>query len=295
MIIQDLYKLLQTAYQAENLNALSSTIITLYRNKDISTLRRMHAMIYNGNQGGAEQISRIFSKIIMNYHPDRLEQINKSLNSYLETNDFEGMKSLDHILDIQKLDISAASIGPSMDADFDYEDLWDYSTGGYGYIDDEERESDEYDPYLDMIMNHDFVSAVKRKVYGHLNVEFPIHLLADMEIIEMAEYEIENLDGVEYCTYARIIDLAGNNLTDVSLLGHLMRLEEVFLQNNHISYLDGLNELPFLRVLDISHNDVDDLSPLFELDTLEFINVIGNRIPNWQLEKLTLDGVVVVS
>jgi Leucine-rich repeat (LRR) protein len=144
-------------------------------------------------------------------------------------------------------------------------------------------------------MNHGFINAVKRKVYGHINVEFPGHLLADMEIIEMADHEIENLDGIEYCTYARIIDLSGNNLTEIIQLGQLMHLEEIFVQNNHISYLDGLHELPFLRVIDLSHNDVDDLSPLFELDTLEFINVIGNRIPDWQLEKLNLAGVIVVS
>ncbi|MEX0987818.1 MAG: leucine-rich repeat domain-containing protein, partial [Bacteroidales bacterium] len=121
-----------------------------------------------------------------------------------------------------------------------------------------------------------------------------VHLLADMEIIEMAEYEIENLDGIEYCTYARIIDLSGNNLTNVTILSQLLRLEEVFLQNNQITYIDGLSELPFLRILDLSHNDVDDISSLFEVDTLEFLNIIGNRVPEWQLEKLSLDGVIIV-
>jgi hypothetical protein len=295
MHILELYKLLKESYQAENLNALSSNIISLYRNKDISTLRRMHALIYCGNQGAEYQISRIFSKIIMNYHPDRIIQINKNLDGFLKSDDFEGMKSMDHILDVQKLDISHMASGSSIDADFDYEDLFDYSAGGYTYIDDEEREHDEYDMTNEMIFNHGFINAVKRKVYGHINVDFPAHLLADMEIIEMAEYEIENLDGVEYCTYARIIDLSGNNLTEITQLGQMMRLEEIFIQNNHISYLDGLHELPYLRVLDLSHNDVGDLSPLFELDTLEFINVIGNRIPEWQLEKLSLAGVIVVS
>lgn len=295
MQINDLYEELRRAYSVENLNDLSSGIIALYRKGDIASLRKIHSIMYNGNQGEDHHMSRIFARIITHYHPDRQEQINKDLLGFLEKDDFAGMQQLDHILDIQKIDLSSETSGYGFDGDFDFEEVWEETFGAYTFIDDEEREESEYDPYEEMIMSHGFISAVKRKVYGHLNVEFPVHLLADMEIIEMSEYEIENLDGIEYCTYARIIDLSGNNLIDVSALGQLMRLEEVFLQNNHISYLDGLTELPYLRVLDLSYNDVDDISPLFEIDTLEFLNIIGNRVPAWQLEHMSLSGVVVVA
>ncbi|MEX2371570.1 MAG: leucine-rich repeat domain-containing protein [Bacteroidales bacterium] len=294
MQIQELYDTLVRAYTPENLNELTSGIISLYRRKDISALRRIHSLMYNGNQGGEERISRIFTRIITHYHPDRQEQINKELQVYLYNNDIKGMQQFDHILDVQKLDLNDGGSGYEPFNDFDFGDIWDYSAGGYSYINDEGREEDDFDAYTEMIMDHGFIAAVKRNVYGHLNVEFPVHLLADMEIIEMAEYEIENLDGIEYCTYARIIDLSGNNLTNVTILSQLLRLEEVFLQNNQITYIDGLSELPFLRILDLSHNDVDDISSLFEVDTLEFLNIIGNRVPEWQLEKLSLDGVIIV-
>jgi len=49
-----------------------------------------------------------------------------------------------------------------------------------------------------------------------------------------------------------------------------------------------------LQVLDISFNDVDDLAPLFDLAHLSYLNVMGNRVPAWQLEKLQLMGVTVV-
>jgi len=295
MQIKELYDELVRAYSLENLNTLSSGIISLYRAKDMGTLRKIHAAVYNGSYGEDLQESRIFTKIITHYHPDRQEQIQKTLSDLLQHDDLEGMKRMDHILDVQKIDVNGQYAESGGDVDFDYGDLWDFATDGYGYIDDEERDAGPYDAYEEMIMDHGFYSAVNRKVYGHLSVEFPVHLLADMEIIDMAEYEIENLDGVEYCTYARIMDLAGNNLTEVTALAQLMRLEEIFLQNNHISYLDGLNELPYLRILDLSFNDVDDLSPLFEVDSLEFLNIIGNRVPAWQLEKLSLMGVIVVS
>src|SRR6056297_953364 len=295
MNIEELYGALKKAYSAENLNALSSNIITLYRNRDITTLRKIHAMMFNGNQAAEERNSRIFTRIITHYHPDRQGQSSNELEGLRVKNDLEGMRKYEHILDVQHMNLNGSSLDSGSADDFDFGDIWDYAAGGYSYINDEPQETNEYDPYMDMIIDHGFFSAVKRKIYGHLHVDFPVHLLADLEFVEMAEYEIENLDGIEYCTYARILDLSSNNLTEVTRLAQLLRLEEVFLQNNHISYIDGLNELPYLRLLDLSHNDIDDISPLFEVDSLEFLNIIGNRVPNWQLEKLQLMGVVIVS
>ncbi len=48
-------------------------------------------------------------------------------------------------------------------------------------------------------------------------------------------------------------------------------------------------------MLDISYNDVDDIAPLFELSHLTYLNVMGNRIPAWQLEKLQLQGITIVA
>lgn len=295
MQIRELYEALVKAYSAESLNEISSGIISLYRGKEMGKLRKIHAAVYNGSQGPEEKESKIFTKIITLYHPDRQEQIYKELSELLSAGDLEGMKKYEHILEVQQMDMNSSGSSMGGDVDFEYGDIWDFAAEGYSYIDDEAREEGPYDAYEEMIMDHGFFSAVKRKIYGHLHVDFPVNLLADMEIIEMAEYEIENLDGVEYCTYARIIDLSDNNLTEVTQLAQLMRLEEIFLQNNHVSYIDGLNELPFLRILDLSHNDVDDLSPLFEVESLEFLNIIGNRVPDWQLEKLTEMGVIVVA
>ncbi|MCF8226518.1 MAG: leucine-rich repeat domain-containing protein [Bacteroidales bacterium] len=294
MEIERLYGELDRAYSPENLNRLSSNIIALYKLKDISKLRRIHALMYNGNQATENPISRIFSKIITQYHPDRQEQISRELRSFYDKNDFTGLKKYDHILQVQEMDLDNDQSSDAASADFEYGDIWDYFAQGYSYIDDEELE-DEYSGLGDMDNRNDFAAAVKRNVYGHLQVEFPYNLLADLEIVEMAEYEIEDLFGVEYCVYARIIDLSGNNLTQVSELSQLMRLEEIYLQDNHINYLDGLHELPFLRVLDLSNNDINDISPLFDLDSLEFLNIMGNRVPAWQIEKLSLSGVVVVA
>lgn len=297
MQILELFEELSRAYTAENLNRLSSGIIALYKNRDVSSLRKIHYLMFSGNHEGEDKVSRLFSKIITHYHPDRQEQINRELRLCLERNDLEGMKKFDHILDIQNIEFDASEAMYYSDLDEGFEDAWDPFAEGYSFIDDEDRDDDDgyYNELDNILAPRNFANAVKRKVYGTLDTEFPYHLLADMEILEMAGCDIDGLEGIEYCYYARIVDLSSNNLTEITGLSQLIRLEEVYLQNNNIASIDVLIDLPYLRVVDISYNDIRDISALFECDTLEFVNLIGNRVPDWQLEKLHLSGVIVVS
>ena len=75
-----------------------------------------------------------------------------------------------------------------------------------------------------------------------------MYLLEDLEEIEMADYEIESLDGIEACRYARVVDLTNNNLTDLTDLGHLHQVERLYLSNNHIGMIDSLSNLTVLQV-----------------------------------------------
>jgi hypothetical protein len=293
METRELYRQLRDAYSEKNLHEISSSIISFYREGDEGVIRHLFNLQNDNPALRGEKLSRIFSRLIMAYHPDRFEQIQRDLKALNDRGDREGLEKYAHILDMVKMEFDAVSDAISM-ADFEAENLWDYEAEGYRYIDDEVHEPDEFDVVGDAIMNHGFMAAVKRKIYGYLDVEFPVHLLEDLEVIEMAGYEIENLDGIECCAYVRILDLSDNTLTDISALGTLARIEEVYLQNNHIEYIEALVDLPLLRVADLSHNDIHDISPLFDCQQLEFINLIGNRVPDWQIEQLSLDGVAVV-
>ena len=93
----------------------------------------------------------------------------------------------------------------------------------------EEEELEDFD-----FTNRSFLTALKRRIYGNLNVDFPMYLLEDLEEIEMADYEIESLDGIEACRYARVVDLSNNNLTDLTDLRYLHQIERLYLANNHI-------------------------------------------------------------
>ncbi len=293
MEITELYTSLKEAYTAENLGLISGRIIDLFRDRRYDALKAVHQVVNEYNPSIEEKINKIFSRLMMLYHPDRLSQsLNQLEQAYLK-GDFEELYTMSHILNVQNLKPEEVVVSSIItEEDLAEEFGWDAAEDGYSYFSDQEG-SEIDDDALDYT-NRSFLTALKRRLYGNLNVDFPMYLLEDLEEIEMADYEIEFLDGIEACRLVRVIDLSNNNLTDLTDLRYMHQVERLYLSNNHIGMIDSLSNMIVLQVLDISFNDVDDLSPLFELSHLSYLNIMGNRVPAWQLEKLQLKGVTIV-
>ncbi|RLD54792.1 MAG: hypothetical protein DRI97_10775 [Bacteroidetes bacterium] len=291
----ELYSKLKDAYTTENLGLVSGRIIEMFRDKKHDALRAMQKVVNEYIPCHEEKVNKIFSRLIMLYHPDRLRQNLVLLEKAYKADDFESLYSMSHILTVQNLEPGHVVLSSVFtEEDLAEEFAWDEGADGFSYfMAEEELEQDEYED--SGLERRSFLSVLKRRVYGNLNVDFPMYLLEDLEEIEMADYELEDLDGISACHYARAVDLSNNNLTDISELGELRQVERLYLSNNQIGLIDVLNMLSVLQVLDISYNDVDDISPLFELNYLSYLNVMGNRIPAWQLEKLQLKGVSIVA
>jgi len=294
MEIGELYRKLKDAYTEENLGLVSGRIIGLFRDRKYDALRAIQKVVNEHTPCNEEKINKVFSRLIMLYHPDRLSQNLEQLEQALQGGDFETLFSMSHILTVQNLEPEHVLVSSVItEEDLAEEYGWDDSTDGFSYFmaEEEYELEEEEDAGLE---RRSFLSVLKRRVYGNLNVDFPMYLLEDLEEIEMADYELEDLDGISACRYARAVDLSNNNLTDITELGELRQVERLYLSNNQIGLIDSLYNLSVLQVLDISYNDVDDISPLFELSHLSYLNVMGNRIPAWQLEKLQLQGVTIV-
>ena len=294
MEIEELYTNLKKAYTTDNLGLISGRIIDMFRDHKYDALRAVQKVVNEYTPCTEEKINRVFSRLIMIYHPDRLSQSLQQLEQAYQRGDFEELFAMSHILNVQNLEPEHVTVSSIItEEDLAEEFGWDDSTDGFSYFMDqdsyEEEEVNDFD-----YTNRSFLTALKRRVYGNLNVDFPMYLLEDLEEIEMADYEIEYLDGIDACRHVRVVDLSNNNLTDVTDLKDLHQLERLYLSNNHISLIDSLSNLTVLQVLDISYNDVDDLSPLFELSHLSYLNIMGNRIPAWHLEKLQLKGVTII-
>lgn len=294
MEIQSLYQNLMEAYTPENLGQISRRIIDLFRGQRYDALRYMQKVVNGYSPCAEEKINKVFSRLIMLYHPDRLSQTLKKIENAFGRGDFEELYTMSHILHIQHLEPENMPVSTVITAEDLAEEFgWDEGMDGYSYFTgegsvEEEYEEDDFQPYS-------FLTALKRRVYGNLNVDFPMYLLEDLEEIDMADYDIESLDGIDACRYVRAVDLSNNNLTDLTDLQELHQIERLYLSNNHIGMIDPLSSLTVLQVLDLSYNDVDDLSPLFDLSHLGYLNVAGNRIPSWQLDKMKSMGVTVVT
>lgn len=290
--MNDIYITLKEAYSEKNLNKITAYIIELYKTKQYATIRTIANKISDFIEIDDENISKCFSKLVMMYHPDKGNAYHAEIEKHHKNGNIEGLNGLRHILFIQNIEELPVSAPNYEDIDYSPEYIFDAELESQGlYSDTDLFESEEAAYYQD---DNSFYTALKRKVYGRINIDMPTYYLEDLDEIDMAEYEIENLEGIEYCTHTAILDLSRNQLTDISELWNLYMLEELYLSDNQIGYIDSLSNLSKLRVIDLSNNMVDDLSPLLELENLEYVNVVGNKIPQAQIDELLAKDVIVV-
>jgi Leucine Rich repeats (2 copies) len=293
---QDQYNLLLEAYSDKNLNSITAKIIELYKTKEFDILREIVNKISEYVSFSDESISKCFSQLVMLYHPDKGVQIRKEIEKIGLNGNQEQLKRYSHILlvkDIEKIIVSKAY---EIDEEFTPEYSWDKETTGYEYYTEEREFSDsDNNTYDEENIDNSFFSAVKRKFYGFLDIDLPFYYLEDHEEIEMTSYEIEDLDGIQYCKHVRELNLSNNFINDISEIQSLKELEELYISNNQIGYIDALIACNNLRVIDISMNNIDDVSALFNLPKIEFVNLIGNDIPQEQIKRLISNDVIVIS
>jgi Leucine-rich repeat (LRR) protein len=297
MKIKELYSELVEAYSNENLNQITGKLILLYKNKNYSKIREISNKISKYVPIDEEKDAKCFSRLIMLYHPDRGEQIRKTIQTFYENGDIDNLSKHSHILLISDMDFIPVT---TVDVDVDYtpEYAWDgKQNDGFSYrdsdLDIEPEARGENEPFSNNY-EKSFYNTIKIRVYGNIETEFPSYYLEDYEEFELAFSGLELLDGVEYCTHVKVLDISNNEVSDLSNLWDLKNLEELYIANNKIGYIDSLSNLLKLRVLDISGNQIDDISPIFNLEKLEYVNLIGNQLSEMQINQLKDKGVLVM-
>ena len=86
-----------------------------------------------------------------------------------------------------------------------------------------------------------------------------------------------DFEGLVEYKQLRVLDLAHNNITDISFLAELPELRILLLGDNQISDLTPLASLKHLEYLELFKNKITDLSPLRELPLLD-LNIGFNYI-----------------
>ncbi|MDP4266992.1 MAG: leucine-rich repeat domain-containing protein [Bacteroidota bacterium] len=295
MGIDDLYGRLIEAYCGKNLNNITAKIVELYKAEEYECIRTISNLVSEYLNIDTKNINKCFTKLIMTYHPDKEIYYKNEIDKHYQAGSNESLKKFTHIFLLEDIDKIVAD-SEFLEDDFEsFEDeVWTYSHEDYNNdlygIEDEEKDDDDYNYFKG---DSSFYNALKKKIYSGSDIDFSSYQLEGIDEINLSEFGIENLDGVELCRHVMSLDISFNKLTDISELWCLKNLEELYLSDNQIEYIDVLSNLKNLHVLDLSNNLIEDLTPVLYLKNLDYVNIAGNRIPDYQIEELEKKGIVV--
>jgi internalin A len=297
MGIEELYRELDRAYSDENLNLITGKLILLYKNRNFDKIREIAGKVFNAPEATKEKESKLFSRLMMMYHPDKGTHIRERIRQLYKSHDIDSLNKFSHVLLVSDIDTVTVNY-PEEDIDYNPEYGWDSSPFDEYYYNEAEFYSDPDDPFGQFFdvyyTERDIYYALKIRGFGMQGNAYPWAYLNYLEELDLARNGLQSLEGIEYCCHTRYLDISNNELSDINSLSYLSTVEELYLENNFIRSIESLQSLFSLRILDLSGNYISDISPLFELENLEFVNLAGNPVPAFQVENLRLKGVLVM-
>jgi Leucine-rich repeat (LRR) protein len=296
MTIKELHNELSEAYSVNNLNTISLTLINLFRERQFAALQRISDLISDYTDIRIGDDGKGFSRFMMLYHPDRAVYHLKEINRLAAEENFDGLMEYAHILKLERINEIATSVNNYDDIDYTpvYDwDLSDLDIEGFRIFNVNDRSNNKPGTSTESKTACTFFEAFGLREFGDTEMEFPWVYLGNIEDFELSSYGINDLDGIQFCTHARTMDLSNNMISDLLLIVALKELEELNLSDNEVGFIDDIGNLKMLRTVILSNNFIEDISPLFNLENLEYADLSGNRIDPDQLAMLLDNGVVV--
>jgi len=294
---EELHTELKNAYIESNLNLITGRIINSFRKKEFDYIQNLVQKLSEHIDFGSWDINKAFNKLIMTYHPDKLSFYQSSIEEFYSKGDELKLNQLSHIF-ITLKNLNYISSPKSIDSIITSARVEDY-----GYAVD----INEFDHVIDSTADDfkmrndseisalDFLSALKLKEHGNLETVIHMHDLETLDgVLDFSGYGVNDLSGIENCINISILNFSDNDLADITKLGFLNLLEEIYLSNNEIYSVDGLSQLNQLKILDVSNNNIDDISALVELPNLHYLNVIGNPLSEEQIKKASRPGRIII-
>lgn len=273
-----LVQLQDKAVLEDRLKAIAAQLIAAHRRQDHA------AVIPYARQAGLSEAHpgpSLFMKAIQVFHPDRIEVLWTRILRARETSDVVSQEALIRLLELHP----ERSVRFPPVVDFEQEEE-------YGFDGDEAfADEDDWDPDAGT-----FYSAVKRELFGNLEVYPDAADLAKLEgELDLSDYDLHDLEGVEHCVGLSVLNLSRNNLDNIYPLKDLLKLEALDLSDNDLEDADALGSLVNLKELDLSANDLDDVAFLDRLIRLRYVDLTGNPVRNKAvLGRLEARGTVVI-
>ena len=111
--------------------------------------------------------------------------------------------------------------------------------------------------------------------------------MATLATLDVSDYPINSVEGLEFCTGLYTLDLEWNQISDLTPLSDLTGLYSLNLAHNQISNLTGLDNLTNLYDLDLSYNqilnngDTNNLGHLANMTNLNYLGLDFNNISDF--------------
>ena len=104
MTVLELHNNLIEAYSNQNLNKISVTLISLYKEKQFGILRQIAEIVSESVEIRIDPENRYFSKLMMLYHPDRGDYHRNEIDRLKTENNFDGLLNYSHILRLSRIE-----------------------------------------------------------------------------------------------------------------------------------------------------------------------------------------------
>ncbi|MBN2322925.1 MAG: leucine-rich repeat domain-containing protein [Spirochaetes bacterium] len=287
--IKSIYRKLKKTVSENRLKEISSEIIQAYKAKNYPLLEE-YASFLDLDCGSIKR-NRLFSTLIQTYHPDRYNAINSEIDCFFRNRDIDSLRHCERVFTFERRQ-KAVSVEYQEDYDIDGDDFYQF---GMNIVDDEHTRYDEADD-TDTAVEIDVYEALSRELCGgtsHIMTPFDLNSL-DGEL-DLSDYGILHLDGIEHLSNVTSLNLSGNRIGDLGPLSSLLNLESLFIAENRVSDVEALSLLSGLKELDLSFNAIEHVNPLFGLYNLKYVNLTGNRIKDAsEIDMLRDKGIIVV-
>lgn len=94
--------------------------------------------------------------------------------------------------------------------------------------------------------------------------------------LDISQNQVRELEGIPISV--RLLNIRGNNLSDLTAWHNLMNLQYLDVSNNRLRTLSGLSSLVHLRGLRADDNEIENIDGIGKLDALLNLSVAGNSL-----------------
>lgn len=277
------------------LQRVSRRIIDMYRSKQERQISELYDYLFpspSESPNKRAELKKQFIVLIKLFHPDTHNLHRKQILQSSSPESEAEIEFYRRFVDVEsRIQLTRQRSRQIVRDAFSQEEVYAF---------DEDSDIEDYseaDTLAEEASPQNIYSIIRSLFLGNnLTAEFsPLDLKQIEGELVLSTQEIDDLDGIQYCTHLRGLDLSNNQIDNIYELQFLENLEELDISHNHIHSIDELAEIHSLIIVYLDQNNIEDISPLLQLPALEFVSVIGNPLSSMQpIDALQENGVVIV-